>query len=354
MVHLDNIDFKIIKLMEVNPRNVTWIAKQLELPLSTVRYKFFRLLKLGTIVRPYIDFPKMGLYPLSCFFFKKSHLESLTKRLLLIRPYVRAVGSLYSMTGDKIIYIKYLVPKEMAEGGYFERYFKQLAEEGAIDGYLAYKVHEYKFAKGYNYKKLHNAKSFNVDVERGSKLKDRKLTYFHQNLIGNKKISIPDRIDLEIIKALEENPLMKLIEIARRINVSLQVVRYHYCSHILGKGFLRGFKVLAPLPPNFTFKGIFVLKFDNLNDLYEFITLIERTPFIESLEVSLSDVVLIWHYRMFGFNQLRKCLQLLTKLKDVGKVRGILGNFIKEELKRYNIDPVLFKGDRWRLDFSLD
>jgi len=103
-----------------------------------------------------------------------------------------------------------------------------------------------------------------------------------------------DEIDLFILKEFEKNPRIRLSKIAKLLNVSQQVIEYHYRTHILKRDLLEGFEVLTfHFDMDTSDMFVFVLKFDNFEKCAKFASSLLDKPFIGGIGKILSKNSLI-------------------------------------------------------------
>ena len=75
-----------------------------------------------------------------------------------------------------------------------------------------------------------------------------KLDVMGSNLVLSEKAEVVpyDRIDLLILKELDANARRSLVTIARNVDAGYKTVHRHYLDHVLGRGLIRGYRILWP------------------------------------------------------------------------------------------------------------
>jgi DNA-binding Lrp family transcriptional regulator len=95
---------------------------------------------------------------------------------------------------------------------------------------------------------------------------------------------LADYTDIFILKELEKDCTIRLKEIAKKLDISLELVRYHYLEHIIKKQMLEGPQILADhfkgLGPHTTF---FILSFNNYSKLTEVALSLMNKPFVRAV-----------------------------------------------------------------------
>jgi len=160
-----------------------------------------------------------------------------------------------------------------------------------------------------------------------------------------------DWIDIMTLKELEKNYTIKLKEIAEKLDVSLQAVRYHYRKHILKKQMFEGPQILADhykgLSPD---KCFFIFSFRNSENLTKFACSLMNKPFARAIgKVYGENQLFVRTY--LPREQLRHFLEALSKLIRTGFLETY--EYLIEDsctIKRQTISYEFFKNNSWEYD----
>ena len=75
-----------------------------------------------------------------------------------------------------------------------------------------------------------------------------KLDVMGSNLVLSEKAEVVpyDRIDLLILKELDANARRSMVTIAKNVDAGYKTVHRHYLDHVLGRGLIKGYRILWP------------------------------------------------------------------------------------------------------------
>lgn len=162
-----------------------------------------------------------------------------------------------------------------------------------------------------------------------------------------------DWIDIMILKELEKNCTIKLKDIARQLNMSLQRIKYHYGNHVLGKKMFEGPQILAD-----HFQGLnadtyyFRFSFPNYEKLSKFANSLLEKPFVRTVgktygKNELGVQIYLPRAELMSF------LDSLAKLVKTGFV-DTYDYFIQDLARthRRTIPYEHFKGRSWVYDYE--
>ena len=215
-------------------RNLNEICRQLSIPYQTLRFRMNRLKDLGISVLPNVDIGKLGLQRIRASFEltqeigdPKAILGGLHQKAGL-RYYSRALF-------DHDIDSEFLIPNgSMFE---FDKLLRALEEMKLIEN-IQYKP--------LLWKEIFMMKTQFFDYESGEWDVD------FSRLVGDPSTEVPkpsvsevkfDYNDLLIIKSLEMDPWMKVVDLAEKINLPVGDVSYHLNRHVIGRGLIPSFRL---------------------------------------------------------------------------------------------------------------
>ena len=157
-----------------------------------------------------------------------------------------------------------------------------------------------------------------------------------------------DWIDIIILKELEKNYRVKLREIAKKLGISLQRVRYHFENHVIRLRMLEGHQIVAKhyegLSPD-TYYFRFVFK--NYENLARFAYSLLNKPFVRVIgKVYGRNQLFVQVY--LPRQELRNFLAVLSKLIKMGFLKTyeyVIQDLAKTE--RQTISYEFFKDNKW-------
>jgi DNA-binding Lrp family transcriptional regulator len=303
---LDNMDVKILEgLSLLGPRNLALIAKHLEIPTTTVRYRVQRMLNNSILffhLNPYNTF--MGLKKSVIFFEAEPGYEDLLLDCLRVNDYWIYLGRCYGPYEGCMAY--WTVPKEKT------RAFEEFADV-LIDYGVARSI------------ELNWSTCFEgIPVQkRWFNTKDSAWTFDWQEwkkevatIEGTLPYTLvepddwPIKVDLEdllIIKELEINGRATLTDIAKTIGLPLETVKYHFREHVTKRGLIEGYQVeIYRFPFPLSEILMFKFEFDSYDQMRRFALAIHDKPFPTNIGKVLGENALVsqmyfpkWEFRMF-------------------------------------------------------
>lgn len=162
---------------------------------------------------------------------------------------------------------------------------------------------------------------------------------------------LADETDVFILKELEKDPTVSLVDLATKIGISQQLAEYHFKKHILARGLLESFDVL-----DFRFDMrasdmfFFFLTFKSSEKLARFAASLLDKPFVLGLGKILSKNALIAHIYLPRF-EFRNFVDALSKLITLGLLQSY--SYVIQDLRnaqRQTISYEYFKHRSWVYD----
>jgi DNA-binding Lrp family transcriptional regulator len=163
-----------------------------------------------------------------------------------------------------------------------------------------------------------------------------------------------DWIDIMILKELERDCTIKLQEIARKLNVSKQRVKYHFGNHVIKQQMFEGQQILAD-----HYKGLspdtclFTFTFKNYESFSKFACSLMNKPFARAMgKVHDMNQLFVWIY--LPREQLGNFIETLAKLVRTGFLKTyqyVIQDSTKTQ--RQSISYEYFKGDKWQYNSEL-
>jgi DNA-binding Lrp family transcriptional regulator len=215
-------------------RNLNAICRQLSIPYQTIRFRMNRLKDQGISVLPNVDIAKLGLQRIKAVFELNRDIED---------PKV-ILGGLHQKAGLKY-YSRVLFSQEME--------CEFLVPDGGISEFdkLLRALEEMKLIKNVRYnrllwKEVFMMKTKYFDYESGewdvdfSRLSGDPSTEVPKPVLGETRF---DYDDLLIIKSLELDPWIKVVDLAKKVNLPVGDVSYHLNRHVFGRKLIPSFRL---------------------------------------------------------------------------------------------------------------
>lgn len=163
--------------------------------------------------------------------------------------------------------------------------------------------------------------------------------------------TLGDEIDVFILKELEKDATISFTDLARILDTSPQLVRYHFREHLLKRGLIESFEVtffhFGRATSDYFF---FIFKFDSMEKLAKFALSLLDKPFAKGLGKILGDSALI-AYLYLPKPEFRKFIDSLSKLIRNGLLRDY--DYLIQDLReasRQTISYEYFKDGAWLYD----
>ena len=214
-------------------RNLNEIARDLELPYSTVQFRMKRLEKQGIRVAPIVDVERLGLERVRVFFELSNDVKDYSAFFQALH---QAAGLRYYARSliSQIFDCEFDVPRW--KSGELSKLLKALEEM--------------KFVQNITLRKLVWKDFLTMRTEYFDYLSEEWDVDFSK-LLGDPSISVPstaepakvDYSDLILIKSIQVKPFVKLVEMAKQLGASPENASYHLNKHVLEKKLISSFKL---------------------------------------------------------------------------------------------------------------
>jgi len=127
-----------------------------------------------------------------------------------------------------------------------------------------------------------------------------------------------DKTDVQIIACLEVNGCMNFTDIAKKIDVSPQTVKYRYDKKLIQSGVLEQFHLdVAPYPVEISHYHEFMLEFANKTAMNRFYSLAEKLFFVDHISKLLRKSTLLVRTRMLQ-SQVSKLFDFFSEMTNLG------------------------------------
>jgi DNA-binding Lrp family transcriptional regulator len=348
-VKMRNIDVKILEGLALhNPRNKSQLAAQLGMPLGTLRYRInylrshFSLHLLGTLYHTNIGLRKVVVFAES-----KPGYEELLYQCLKTNDYWLYLSQ--CVGGSKCLAI-YGIPAGKEKE--FEEFMHGIAE---LDEMSSVKLSWSTCFQNVNATSVwFDSKSEKWVFPWDSWLeeiyaKKTELPYTLKDPDGY--VQKADWIDIIILKELEKNCTIKLKEIAKKLNMSLQRVKYHYENHVVKLKMFEGQEIVANHYLGLSAETYyFRFDFKNYENFAKFSASLLDKPFARAAgKVYGKNQLFVQIY--LPRQELKVFIETLSKLVRSGFMETyeyLIQDMTKME--RQTISYEYFKGNNWEYD----
>ena len=276
--HLDSLNIQLIKeIYNIGPRNLSMIARKLNVPKRTVHARFIKLRNEGLLsIHVLPKFHKLGMMNISVFLEVRPGFRTIISEILKSHDFLYRMYFTFGHKTD--IFAHFTIPVERIKN--FERYLNELRKGYAVSSlkmsftgeYIAF-LPNFDFFDEKNKIWKFDVKSYISDIQSG------KFDRLHFTEPDSYKVSV-DEIDVTILHWLQKNALTRFATIAKVKNVSRSLIKYHYDTHVEDK-LICGYIVYTPrFIPHTSGLYLFEFEFEDLPGLEKFAFAIANTPFI--------------------------------------------------------------------------
>jgi len=343
-----NLDLLIIEALgKYGPRNISKIARELDLAESTIRYRILNLRKKGLL------YMSTGIYHTNI---------GLKKNLVFadLNPvYYRYAPELFR----RIDYWTYMRYVHGEKEGFHVNYIAPYENTIKIKEFIKEMK---RLDLIYNYKIYYSTCLYGVKPStRWYDLTDDRWDFNWSSLpdlIDNAETELPynlrdpkeypilaDKTDIYILKELEKDPTVTYTELAKSLNTTPQAIYYHFNKHIIRYRLIEGFEIFfRKFEPDESLVMYFIIEFTNYDYFAKSTNVFREMPFAHSLGKIIGKNGLF----MAVYIPVREIPNLLKSFNDLAEL-GIIKKYeykfshYKEYGKRQTIAYKLFKDGRW-------
>jgi len=313
---LDMVDLEALEAMGTfGPRNVTEVSRRLGIPAETLRKKLKRLSS-QTFLRFHANVchANLGLRKAVIFAEAVPGYENILLDALKINDFWTFLSRCYGMF-EGCVGI-FAIPYENRSE--FEHFISELERVGLskrtqiLWSTTFYSVQSK--SKWFNPK----TKTWNFDWDGWVNEVETATADLPIVLTEPKDFSVrADEIDVFMLKELEKDATISFKRLAERLNISPQLVRYHYYNHLIGRDLLEGFKVTVFHFGNDSESFFFTFTFDEGQTLSRFASSLLDKPFVTAIGRILGKNQL-YGYLSFPRSEFRAYLGILSELVRSG------------------------------------
>lgn len=164
-----------------------------------------------------------------------------------------------------------------------------------------------------------------------------------------------DATDLFIVKELEKDATISLARIAKKLGTTLQNVRYHYERHVIRHGLIEAFQTaILPFDRATSDMLFFIFKFSDSEQLGKFAHSLLNKPFMFILGKVLNENSLISQIYLprQEFRSFIDALSKLARMKLLERYDYVFQDLRPGKWSRENIPFEFFKNGSWMYDHS--
>ena len=351
---LDNLDVRILEgLAEHGPRNIAKLAKELDIPRGTVISRIKRMsssfyLRLVTT----IYHTNLGLKKAVVFAKATPGQEDVLLDCLKVNKFYIYLSRCFGMfEGCLGVYV---IPVEHTAE--FEDFLEEVERRGVtqnIELFWSTCFHTVnRTRKWFDYEKKTWVFPWEEWLDEVSSSRSE-LPYTLKD-----PASFPlkaDETDLFIVKELEKDATVSLASIARKLDTTLQNVRYHYEKHVVGHGLIETFQMAIMHFDRATSDMLFfIFKFDDKEKMGKFARSLLDKPFVLILGKILNENSLVCQVYL-PRHELRNFIDALSKLVRANFLEDY--EYVFQDLRpgkwsRETIPFELFKNGSWVYEHS--
>jgi DNA-binding Lrp family transcriptional regulator len=315
----DIADLEILEALGTyGPRNVTEVSRKLHMPAETLRKKLKRL-NSQTFLRfnANVHHANLGLWKAVVFTEAVSGYENALLDAFKINDFWTFLSRCYGMF-EGCVGI-FAVPDGSRSA--FEHFIDELERVGLSKRAQISWSTSFYLVKSKRKWFNPRTKTWNFDWDEWVQEIETTNTNLPQVLAEPKAFRVDaDETDVFILKELEKDATVSFERLARKLDISPQLVRYHYYNHLIGKDLLDGFGATVFHFGNDSESAFFIFSFDGEQNLAKFATSLLDKPFVKGLGKIIGKNQLCGHL-YFPRSEFRTFLGILSKLVRSGLLK---------------------------------
>jgi len=349
---LDLLDARIIEgLGQYGPRNMTYLAKRLNAPRGTVVSRmrrmssFFYLRMLANVYHTNIGLKKAVVCAKAA-----PGKEELLFNCMRVNGFYIYLSRFYgAFEGCLGIYV---IPKEQLTK--FKQFIQEIKELR-----VAEKIQLFWSTCFHTVNKTSNwfdraSENWTFAWDEWVKEISTQKTNLPYTLVDPEDFPMrADETDLFILKELEKDATIDLIDIAKKLGTTLQNVRHHYEKHVLKRGLIEVFQIFVmPFDQTTSDLFFFIFKFKNQERLAKFAGSLLDKPFVLSIGKILGESAIITQVHL-PRAEFRNFVERLSKLAMEGYLQSyeyVIQDLRQGKWSRQTIPYEHFKDGFWVYD----
>ena len=344
---LDPTNIKILSAMAaVGPRNLLEVARLTGIPFTTVHHRIAQIeSKAEKLVELHPNTDKIGMVRIVVLVAAKSGMEDIVTKALRIPNYWSAVERCEGAFTHHSIQV---VPAQ---------HVKKLRE------YIS-TMQAMNFVKAFRFIQTGSSHQIFPDFSNYNSIAGEWTFewngWLNAVISGAPAETIKDpkgqpmnyeKIDLEITAYLQVNARMSFAEVARKVNASANIVKYHY-DKLRSGGVVAGFDFnVTPYPVEISAFHEFMLEFNDTNSMNRFFSAAKNLFFIQQLAKALRKNALLVRTTIIN-SQVEKMFTFFSELVNAGQLTSFSAVRLNMNSRaQQTISPELFdNGSGWQWD----
>lgn len=315
---LDPVNARIIEgLGKYSPRNLSFLARKIGLPNTTVAFRVKKLMKEGFLkIRAKLNSPKLGLAKAVLVTEpNQGSAEALMKTVenvgywtYIARCYGRFNG-LYTLFSFPAKHVKAL-----------EDYFEKAKRLGALSDYkMFWTTNIFEMPLSFDWYDF-TRKAWSFPWQKWVTEASRSSDQLPQYLADPESYEVQvDHRDLLILKELEKNALEDFTQLSKVVKITPQAVRHRFQEHIAKRNLITEYEIaIFPYPLQSSDLCAFFFDFTDKGALAKFANSLSKKPFVVSYAKIIGENSLIVHFYVpkTEFSKFMGSLELLT-MKEI-------------------------------------
>jgi DNA-binding Lrp family transcriptional regulator len=342
---LDFLDLKILEgLGTYGPRNITAVARKLDLPEATLRRRLKQMLS-QIFLQANVYHTNIGLKKVIIFARAIQGNENLLYNCLDAYGYIIYISRCYGSYEGCVAIAA--VPTEHCSD--FEQFLEYLRERGVaqnIQYHWSTCFQTVNLKCGWYDESSESWKFFWKDWVQEVLTEGTELPF---TLKDPPEYPLKaDETDIFILKELEIDATVSLKKIATKLNTTVPLIKYHFDKHVIGRGLLEDFQVIYyPFEKSKSNPFYFLFFFDSLRNMAKFARSLLDKPFALSLGKVFGEPSL-FAYIYLPLAEFRRFVDSLGELVRMRFLRRY--EYVLQDLRlkqRYTIPYKNFKNKSW-------
>ncbi len=349
---LDPINAKILAgLGKLGPRNISFLAKSVRLPATTVAFRIKKLIAKGYLqVRANLDHPKLGLMKAVLIADTTGGLEDKLREAIEGIGYWTYITKCYGKFSG--IYTLFAFPAEHKNK--LEAYLKEAARCKATSSYVfSWITNLCEVPPNFDWFDF-RSKAWKFPWQQWISEVLEASEKLPKRLAEPAKYQIMiDKTDLLFLKELEKDAFVEFTKIAGTLGMSPQGVRYRYHKHVMKHGLIADYRVaIFPYPLLVSDMCSFIVHFENEEALAKFSNTLLNRPFIINYGKTIGRNSLLMH----SYTPKTEFPNLINALNSLVK-RNLITDFFYVNLdissfKRQTVSYEFFKDKSWTFNYK--
>lgn len=292
---LDPINAKIIEGLGEHPRNLSMLAKKIDLPSSTVAFRLKALIKQGYLtVRAKLNSPQLGLARAAVIADTNRGFSDTLLKVVENVGYWSYIAGCYGKFNG--FYSLFSFPSAYKDE--LEDYFEEARMLGATSNYkLLWTTNIYEVAPNFNWFDF-KRKAWNFAWQEWVDEVSRTSDVLPHRLMDPERYKVEvDYLDLLILKELEKDGFRDFTQLSKVVKITPQAVRHRYYQHVIRRNLITGYEVaIFPYPLQVSDLCAFVFNFPSQKALAKFANSLVDKPFVLSYAKVIGENSLLIHF----------------------------------------------------------